>query len=66
MTVSVKISVNGNYKLPVSYKHGPREETFIISGRGYEGPNEQSIPFYHGANVMTLKLGPEEPDNGDE
>lgn len=66
MTVSVKISVNGNYKLPVSYKQGDNEESFVISGRGHEGPNERSIMFYHGQDVMTLELGPEEPDNGDE
>ena len=66
MTVSVSIGVNGNYKLPVTYKQGDREETLTISGRGHEGPNQQHIPFYHSADVMTLQLGPETPDNGEE
>lgn len=65
MTVSVKVSVNGNYKLPVSYKQGGNEASFVISGRDHEGPNEQSIMFSHGPDVMTLELGPEEPDNGE-
>jgi hypothetical protein len=66
MTVSVQISVNGNYKLPISYKQGEREESLTVSGRGHAGPNVQHIPFYHGADVMTLQLGPETPDNGEE
>lgn len=65
MTVSVKISVNGNYKLPVTYKQGDREVSEVISGRGHEGPNELSIPFFHSADVMTLQVGPEEQDNGE-
>lgn len=65
MTISVKISVNGNYKCPVSYKQGDREETQIVSGRGHDGPKEIYIPFYHGPDVMTLSVGPEEPDNGE-
>lgn len=64
MTVSIKISVNGNYKLPVAYKQGDREVSVVISGRGYEGPNVQDIHFRHGADAMTLTVGPEEPDNG--
>jgi hypothetical protein len=66
MTVSVQISVNGNYKLPVTYKQGDREENFTISGRGHNGPNVRHIPFYHSADVMTLQLGPESPDNGED
>jgi hypothetical protein len=65
MTVSVKISVNGNYKVPVSYKQGAREESFEISGRGSPvGPVERQISFYHGPDALTLSVGPEEQDNG--
>jgi hypothetical protein len=66
MTISVKVSCNGNFKCPVSYKQGNREESFVLSGRGKTGPDEYSIPFYHSSEVMTLSVGPEEPDNGDE
>lgn len=66
MTVMVKVSVNGNYKLPVSYKQGDREESFTLSGRGCVGPDERTISFYHGPDAMTLSVGPEEQDNGDE
>lgn len=66
MTVSVRVSVNGNYKLPVSYKQGDREESMVLSGRGKTGPDERQISFYHGADVMTLQIGPESQDNGEE
>lgn len=65
MTINVTVSVNGNYKCPVSYKQGDREENHVISGRGRDTPNELHIPFYHGADAMTLNVGPEEPDNGE-
>jgi hypothetical protein len=66
MTISVQISVNGNYKCPVSYKQGDREENHVISGRGMDRPNVLHIPFYHSADVMTLSVGPEERDDGEE
>lgn len=65
MTVSVTISVNGNYKVPVSVTQGSRNENHVISGRGLDRPNIQSIPFYHGPDVMTVVVGPEEPDHGE-
>ena len=65
MTVSVSVSVNGNYKLPVSYKQGDREVSEVISGRGSEGPKVVHIPFYHGPEVMTVTVGPEEQDLGE-
>jgi hypothetical protein len=65
MTISVTVSCNGNYKCPVSYKQGERVEGFILSGRGKDGPDQRSIPFYHGPDVMTLSVGPEEPDEGE-
>ena len=65
MTVDVRLSVNGNYKLPVKMKQGERVEEFVISGRGHEGPNVKHITFYHGKDAMNLEIGPEEPDNGD-
>lgn len=64
MTISVTVSVNGNYKCPVSYKQGDREESQVISGRGMNCPNELYIPFYHGPDAMTLSVGPEERDDG--
>jgi len=65
MTVSVSVSVNGNYKVPVSYTQGDRTETFELSGRGHDGPNVRSISFYHGPDAMTLSIGPESADNGE-
>jgi hypothetical protein len=65
MTISVRISVNGNYKCPVSYRQGDREESFTLSGRNSTGPVERHIPFYHGPDAMTLSVGPEEQDNGE-
>lgn len=65
MTVSVQVSVNGNYKLPITIKQGVREESLVISGRGHDGPNVQHIRFSHGPDVMTLTVGPEEQDLGE-
>lgn len=66
MTISVSISVNGNYKCPVSYNQGDREHSQIVSGFGRDTPNVVSIPFYHGADAMALSVGPEEQDNGEQ
>lgn len=66
MTVSVQICVNGNYKLPVRYKQGDREVELTVSGRGLDGPKVEYVHFNHGADIMTLELGPESPDNGPE
>jgi hypothetical protein len=66
MTISVRVSCNGNYKCPVSYKQGDRAESFTLSGRGKAGPDVRDIPFYHGADAMTLSVGPEEQDNGED
>lgn len=65
MTVSVKVSVNGNYKVPVSYEQGGQKVSQVISGRGHPGPNELYIPFSHGPDVLTLVVGPESQDNGE-
>ncbi len=72
MTVSIKVSVNGNYKLPVTVQRpGAEDETFTVSGRraaGDEGsgPVVRDISYYHGANAgLTVILGQEEPDNGE-
>lgn len=66
MTISVSISVNGNYKCPVSFKQGDREENHVISGRGMDRPNVLYIPFNHGPDAMMLSVGPEERDDGEE
>ena len=63
MTISINISVNGNYKCPVTFKQGDREVTEIVSGKDSEGPKNYYIPFYHGSDIMEIKVGPEEADN---
>jgi hypothetical protein len=69
MTISINVSVNGNYKVPVKTQYGDAEPTTeVISGRGHAGPYVKSIPYYHGSNpsnVVTVTIGPEEPDNGE-
>lgn len=70
MTISISVSVNGDYKVPVTVQYGDQEPvTEVISGRGHSGPNTKHIPYYHGAsrdyNVVKVSVGPEEQDNGD-
>lgn len=65
MTVSVTISVNGNYKLPYTYKQGNNSEAGTISEFGLDHPCLKTIPFTHGADLLTLSVGPEEQDNGE-
>lgn len=68
MTISISVSVNGNYKVPVTTKYGSNEAvTEVISGRGSDGPKVKDIPYYHGnnpTNIVTVTVGPEEQDNG--
>lgn len=68
MTISIQVSVNGNYKVPVTTKYGENEPTTeVISGRGHEGPFVKYIQYYHGSNpsnIVVVTVGPEEPDNG--
>lgn len=68
MTIAIQVSVNGNYKVPVTTKYGDNEPTTeVISGRGKEGAAVKHIPYYHGSNpsnVVVVTVGPEEPDNG--
>jgi hypothetical protein len=70
MTISINVSVNGNYKVPVTTQYGDNEPTTeVISGRGHEGPNVKNISYYHGNNhnnIVTVTVGPEEQDNGTE
>ena len=68
MTINIKVSVNGNYKVPVTVQYGDGEPTTeVISGRGHEGPFVKNISYYHGSEtVVTVTVGPEEQDNGDE
>lgn len=65
MTVSVRISVNGNYKLPIRYKQGERDVSLEITGRGNDGPKAHDVSFYHGSDAMTLVVGLEEADSGE-
>jgi hypothetical protein len=66
MTISIRVSVNGNHKVPVTVKHSDTEPTTeVISGRGRDTPFVKDIPFYHSTgNVVTVSVGPEEQDNG--
>jgi hypothetical protein len=66
MTISIQVSVNGNYKVPVTVKEGNHEPyTEVISGRGHDGPFVKHITHIHGpSNITTVSVGPEEPDNG--
>lgn len=68
MTISIQVSVNGNYKVPVTTQYGDNEpETEVISGRGNDGPKVKYIPYYHSNNpdnIVTVEVGPEEQDNG--
>lgn len=70
MTISISVSVNGNYKIPVTTKYRDGEPTTeVISGRGHPGPNVKQIPYYHGSdpsNVVTITVGPEEQDDGED
>lgn len=67
MTISINVSVNGNYKAPVKVtRQDGSEENHVVSGFGMDRPNVLSISHYHGAsNVTTVAVGPEEPDNGE-
>jgi len=66
MTISIRVSVNGNYKVPVTTKYGDNEPvTEVISGRGLSEPKVKDIPYYHGLEkIVTITVGPEEYDNG--
>lgn len=68
MTISIKVSVNGNYKIPVTTQYGDNEPTTeVISGRGLKEPFVKDIPYHHGNNtskIVTVTIGPEEDDNG--
>lgn len=67
MTISITVSVNGNYRVAVTEQHGT-EPPFreVISGRGHDGPNVKHIPHYHGTrSITTVTVGPEEEDRGE-
>ena len=65
MTISIKVSVNGNYKVPVTIQYDDNEPplTEVISGRGLNAPFVKDIPYRHG-RVVAVIVGPEEQDNG--
>ena len=66
MTISVKVSCNGNYRCPVSYRQGQTEQTILLDGSiTAPQPDERSIPFYHGQDAMSLTIGPEEQIRND-
>lgn len=65
MTVAISVSVNGNYKVPIHFTQGDRNETIVVSGRDSEGPRVVTVPFYHGPDIMTMEIGPESEDLGE-
>ena len=67
MTISISVSVNGNYKVPVKVQHGEETpEIKTISGRGADGPVTMFIPHYHGETSVTkIEVGPEVEDHGE-
>lgn len=68
MTISIQVSVNGNYKVPVTVTdQAGNYTTEVISGRGHEGPFVKHIDYYHGNTGfgVTVFVGKEEQDNGD-
>lgn len=65
MTISIKVSVNGNYKVPVTTQYGDGVATTeVISGRGLDHPFVKDIPAYHRSSPVIVTVGPEEDDNG--
>lgn len=66
MTISIQVSVNGNYKVPVTTQYDSGEPTTeVISGRGLSSPFVKHIPYHHGSSqIVTVNVGPEEQDNG--
>lgn len=68
MTISINVSVNGNYKIPVTTQYGDEEPvTEVISGFGHNGPFVKNISYYHGNNpnnIVKVIIGPEEMDMG--
>lgn len=66
MTISIKVSVNGNYKIPVTVTRSNRDAvTEVISGRGLSQPFVKDIMYEHGTgDIVTVSVGPEEEDNG--
>lgn len=62
MTISIRVSVNGNYEVPVTVTdQDGNEVTETISGKGHEGPFVKDIPYYHGSNNkgVTVFVGEE-------
>lgn len=67
MTISIRVTVNGDYKAPVKVtRQDGSEENHVVSGFGLDRPNVLWVNHYHGqSNVTTISVGPEEQDNGD-
>lgn len=65
MTISIQVSVNGNYKAPVKItREDGSEENHVVSGFGLDRPNVLHVNHYHGGStVTTVAVGPEEQDD---
>lgn len=49
MTISLKVSVNGNYRATVKHDvDGDVQPDIVIEGQAGDGPVEKSITFQHG------------------
>ena len=61
MTISIKVSVNGDYEVPVTVQYDDKPATTeVISGKGINQPFVKDIPYYHGgAQIVAVTVGPE-------
>lgn len=66
MTISIKVSINGSYKVPVTTQYGDFVATTkVISGRGLDVPFVIDIPYYNNTDQVKITVGPESYDNGE-
>jgi hypothetical protein len=65
MTTTIAVSINGNYKTPVTVQHGTEAAvTEVISGRGHAGPFVKNYHPVH-AQTLTVSVGPEQEDRSE-
>jgi hypothetical protein len=60
MTTKISVSVNGNYRIPVTQG----KDTIWVSGRDNEGPKVMDFYSHSHGDGTVFRIGPEEPDNG--
>ena len=61
MTISIKVSVNGAYEVPVTVQYGNEPATTeVISGKGLNQPFVKDIHYYHGGTTrVAVTVGQE-------